>query len=278
VSGKQKNLLTAHCSLITDMRDVSTIAQAFFSAADAVSTIAEAKFFTEFSLEDLERIARTPLLLISPHMMYPAYPRHRQRGTQLLVNTFLISRQQRLERNSSAALALMDVLGALDTAIVGNNLSLSIQPFENYQRKTVEVKKGISVVRTIYATIIYSELSTSKFTYVNGVGATVSIEFPLISTSFQTEEVTDNNDYDWTLNGTYKSYNRTAKKKYNLRFTLISSTLKGNLLTMKQANKPITFYRAKTGSATMTCLWSNDFNFFEETPGFWTGSITLHEV
>ncbi len=259
------------------MRDVSTIAQAFFTAADAVSSIAEVKFFTEFSMEDLERIARTPLLLISPHMMYPAYPRHRQRGTQLLVNTFLVSRQQRLERDSTAALALMDVLDALDAAIVGNNLNLNIQPFDIYQRKTVEVKKGISVVRTIYSTVIYSDLATSKFMYVNGLGQTITVEFPFVSTSSQTEEVRDTNDYDWTLDGLYKSYVRAPKMKYDLRFTLISTTLKNSLLTMKQAGTEITFYRDKTGSATMTCLWSNDFNFYEEHLGRWTGSITLHE-
>ena len=33
---------------------------------------------------------------------------------------------------------------------------------------------------------------------------------------------------------------------------------------MKQAGTEITFYRDKTQAATMTCLWSNDFNFFEE--------------
>jgi hypothetical protein len=259
------------------MRDVSTIAQAFFTAADAVSAIAEVKFFTEFSLEDLERIARTPLLLISPLMMYPAYPRHRQRGTLLMMNTFLISRQQRLERNSTAALAFIDALDALDAAIVNNNLNLNIQPFEIYQRKAVEVKQRISVVRTIYSTVIYSELATSKFTYVNSLGQTVTVEFPFVSTFFQTEGIRDTNDYDYALDGTYKSYSRSPKKKYDLRFTLIATTLKDSLLTMKQAGAEITFYRNKTGSATMTCLWSNDFNFYEEHLGRWTGSITLHE-
>ena len=70
------------------MRNVETIAQAFFDAAEAVASIAKVEFFTEFTLEDLKRVTRTPLLLISPHMMYLAYARHRQRGTQLLVNTF----------------------------------------------------------------------------------------------------------------------------------------------------------------------------------------------
>jgi hypothetical protein len=48
-------------------------------------------------------------------------------------------------------------------------------------------------------------------------------------------------------------------------------------LTMKQAGTEITFYRDKTKTYTMKCFWSNDFNFFEEQSGRWTGSITLHE-
>ena len=84
------------------------------TAAKTISAIATVEFFTEFTLEDLKQVRRTPLLLISPHMMYLASARHRQRGTQLLINTFLISRQQRLERDETAALELMGVLDSLD--------------------------------------------------------------------------------------------------------------------------------------------------------------------
>ena len=88
---------------------------------------------------------------------------------------------------------------------MSNNLNLNIQPFDIYQRKAVAVEKGISVVRTIYSTVIYSDLATSKFTYLDGLGQLQTIEFPFISTSFQNEEIRDTNDYDWTLDGTYKS-------------------------------------------------------------------------
>jgi hypothetical protein len=202
------------------MRSVETIAQAFFDAAAAVTAIAKVEFFTDFTLEDLKRITRTPLLLISPHMMYLAYARHRQRGTQLLMNTFLISRQQRLERNEAAALELMGMLDDLDAVVVSKDFGLHIQPFDIYQRKTVNVDKGISVVRTIYATVIYTDLATSKFTYLDSLGALQTVEFTFVSTSFQNEEIRDTNDYDWSLDGTYKSYVRTPKKKYDLRFTL----------------------------------------------------------
>jgi hypothetical protein len=258
------------------MRAVATIADAFFTAADAVAAIVKVEFLTEFTKEDLQRITRTPLLLISPHKMNPASPRHRQRGTQLLMDTCLISRNQRLEGDKDAALELVGVLDDLDATIINNNLSLNIQPFDIYQRKAVEVEKGVSVVRTIYSTVIYTDLAESKLVYLDG-GNPAEIEFPLVSTSFQNEEIRDTNDYDWALDGTYKSYVRTPKKKYELRFTLISSTLKDQLLAMKKEDTEITFYRDKNEAATMTCLWSNDFNFFEERAGRWTGSIILHE-
>ena len=260
------------------MREVATIAQAFFDVAETVTGIAKVEFITEFSLDELKQIARTPLLLISPHMMYLAYGRHRQRGTQLLVNTFLVSHNRRGERADSAALEIMAVLDALDAAVVNNDLGLAIQPFDIYQRKAVEVEKGLSVVRTIYSTVIYGDLATSKFTYLDSSNVLQTIEFNLVSTSFQTEEIRDTNDYDWVLDGTLKAYSRTPKKKYELRFTLIPEALKTQLLAMKQAGGEITFYRDKDADATMTCFWSNDFNFYEERPGYWTGSIELHEA
>jgi hypothetical protein len=260
------------------MRNVETISQAFFDAAAGVSSIAKVEFFTSFTLEDLKHITRTPLLLISPHAMYLAYARHRQRGTQLLVNTFLVSRQQRLERGQAAALGLMGVLDDLDAVVVNKDFDLHIQPFDIYQRKTVMVEKGTSIIRTIYSTVIYSDLALSKFTYLDSQSQLQTVEFTFVSTSFQNEEIRDTNDYDWTLDGTYKSYVRMPKKKYDLRFTLISTALKDQLLAMKQAGTEITFYRDKNQAATMTCLWSNDFNFFEERSGRWTGSITLHET
>lgn len=259
------------------MRNVATIAQAFFTAAETVSGIARVEFFTEYSVDDLKLVKRTPLLLISPHAMYLANGRHRQRGSQLLVNTFMVSRQQRLERDSAAALELMGVLDALDAAVVNNNLNLAIQPFDIYQRKAVEVEKGLSVVRTIYYTVIYDDLATSKFVYLDENNQSQEVEFVLVSTSFQEEMVRDTNDYDWLLDGTLKSYGRTAKKKYDLRFTLIPAALKNQLWSMKQTGGEITFYRDKDAEATMSCFWTNDFNLYEERAGFWTGSIILHE-
>jgi hypothetical protein len=259
------------------MREVATIAQAFFDLSAIVAGIAKVEFITGFSLDELKHLARTPLLLISPHTMYPTSWRHRQRGTQLLLNTFLVSHNRRGERADNEALEIMGVLDALDAVIVNNDIGLTIQPFDIYQRKAVEVEKGLSVVRTIYFTVIYDELATSKFTYLSSTNILQTIEFNLISTSFQNEEIRDTNDYDWALDGTFKGYVRIPKKKYELRFPLIPGALKTQLLAMKQVGGEITFYRDKDADATMACFWSNDFNFYEERPGYWTGSITLHE-
>jgi hypothetical protein len=259
------------------MREVATIAQAFFDQAETVAGIAKVEFVTAFTVGDLKQVRRTPLLLISPHMMYLAYGRHRQRGTQLLLNTFMVSRQQRLERDSAAALEFIGVLDALDAVIVNKDFGLAVQPFDIYRREAVEVEKGLSVVRTIYSTVIYGELAESKFTYLDSSNVLQTVEFSFISTSFQTEEIRDTNDYDWVLDGTLKSYSRVPKKKYEIRFTLIPVALKDQFMAMQQANSKITFYRGKDADATMTCFWSNNFNFYEERPGHWTGSIVLHE-
>jgi hypothetical protein len=260
------------------MKEVATIAQAFFDVAAAVTGIAKVEFITQFSIDELKHLARTPLLLISPHMMYLTYGRRQQRGTQLMLNTFLISHNRRGERAEHASLEIMWVLDDLDAVVVDNDFDLAIHPFDIYRREAVEVEKGLSVIRTIYATVIYGELAKSKFTYLDSSNVFQTIEFYFISTSFQTEEIKDNNDYDWVLDGSLKTYSRTPKKRYELRLTLIPTALREQLLAMKTTGGEISFYRDKDANATMACFWVNDFNFYEERAGRWTGSIILHET
>jgi hypothetical protein len=189
----------------------------------------------------------------------------------------LLSRDQRGEREWNAALDIMEILDDLDAAVVDNALGLDIQPFDIYRRDSVEVEKGWSVVRTIYSTVIYDDLATSKFVYTGSSGATQTVEFPMISTSFQTEKNQDNNDYARVLDGSIRVYNRSAKHQYDLRFTLISTALKEQLQALKAARTEITYYRDKDAEATMSCFWVNEFDFYEEKPGRWTGSIKLYE-
>jgi hypothetical protein len=259
------------------MREVATIAQEFLNQAATVTGIAKVQFVTHFDLDDLKLVTRTPLLLINPHLMYLTYARHRQRGTQLMFNAILMDRNQRGERDSTVALGLMEILDSLDAVIVNNSLGLDIQPFDIYRRETVEVAKGWSVIRTIYSTVIYGDLATSKFMYYDSNENAQIVEFPLISTSFQMEKDADNNDYARVLDGSLRVYNQSAKRRFELRFTLIASALKEQFRALKEAKTEITFYRDKDGEATMTCFWVNDFDFFEDRPGRWTGSIVLYE-
>jgi hypothetical protein len=259
------------------MREVATIAQEFFNQVETVSGIAKVQFVTHFTLDDLKQVTRTPLLLVNPHLMYLSYARHRQRGTQLLIATILITRDQRGERESNAALDIMGILDDLDELIVNNNFDLNIQPFDIYRRDSIAVDKDMSVVRTIYATVIYQDLATSKFEYYDSSGALQSIEFSMIPTSFQTEKDIDNDDYDRVLDGSMRTYARSFKFNFELRFTLISAALKEQLRTLKTARTEITYYRDKDADATMTCFWINDFDFYEEQLGYWTGTIKLYE-
>jgi hypothetical protein len=259
------------------MREVATIAEAFFNLAQTVSGIAKVQFVTQFNQADLRRISQTPLLLINPHLMYLAYARHRQRGTQLMVTTVHISRDQRGEREWNAALDIMGTLDDLDSVIVNNNLGLDIQPFDIYHRNSVEVEKGWSVVRTIYSTVVYRDLATSKFTYYDIAGLLQTVEFPMISTSSQTEKDMDNNDYARVLDGSMRVYHQSSKRRYELRFTLISSALKAQLQNLKAAKTELSYYRDKNAAATISCYWVNDFDFYEEQSGRWTGSIVLYE-
>jgi hypothetical protein len=248
------------------------------SQVETVAEIAKVQFVTHFSQDDLQRVTRTPLLLISPHLMYLSYGRHRQRGTQLLINAVLLHRNQRSERDAAGTLELMGILDALDTLVVSNDFNLDIQPFDIYRREAVMAAENWSVIRTIYQTVIYRELATSKLEYYSESGVLQTVEFPLISTSFQTEKVIDGNDYARVLDGTLKSYNQTAKQKYELRFTLISAALKEQFRSMKEAKTELNYYRDKDGEATMQCFWVNDFDFYEERHGRWTGSIVLSET
>lgn len=229
------------------MGTVTTIAQAFFDRALTIPTLAKVEFMTHFVREDLKHLTRTPLLLISPHMIALTNARQRQRGRNLLLQTMLITRNQRGEHESGAALEIMAVLDDLDEAVVNNDLGLAIQPFDIYRREAVAAEKGLSVVRTIYTTVIYDELSSSKFEYLEGAGMKQTIEFSLISTSSQTEEIKDGNDYDRSLDGSMRAYSRRVKKKFELRLTLVPTALKEQLRVMKATGTELTFYRDKRG-------------------------------
>ncbi len=259
------------------MRETALIAQAFYQAAAQVPGLAKVEFITHFDPEVWRQANRLPLLLISPHLMYLSHTRHRQVGNQLLLNTLLLSGSRRGDRQYQAALEVMELLDAIDRAVLHQTWGLLIQPVELYHRRTRPMAQGMALIQTIYYTVVYRELATSRFTYFDADNILHKLEFYHIPTLGQSETIADVNDYGRTLDGTLKSYVRPQKKMVELRLVLITEQLKDQLLLLKKMNTEIHYYRDKQTDLTMKCLWVNDFDFTEEKPGYWTGRIILQE-
>lgn len=259
------------------MRQVAQIAQAFYKAVAAGPTLKKVEFIMDFSPEDLKQTGRTPLFLISPHRVYTSASRYRQEGSRLLFDTYLFVNNRRGDRNYNAALEVLTILDDIDARVLHQTFDLAIQPLNIYYRSPGQIENNLSLVRTVYDTLIYDNLSLSKFEYQDNNILQI-IEFNYVPTFYQLELKRDHNDYDRALDGTLRSYSRRTKLKYEIRFILISSFLKDQLLAMKNADTEISYYRDKTGDKTMTCLWVNDFDFTEEKPGYWTGRMVLQEI
>lgn len=265
------------------MRQTAQIAQAFYERVAQVPEIARVEFVTSFSPEDIRKPARTPLLLISAHLMSLSSARYRVRsGNQLLLNTFLVARDRRGERDAAAALDLLKILDALDAAVVDQAMGPAMQPLEVYRRESLPLDKSVdsslSVVRTIYSTVVYPALARSRLVYRDQAGQEQSLEFDLVATNGQTEISRDQNDYERTLAGTLRYYQRFPKRRVELPLVLIPTGLKEQLEEMNGASTELVYYRDREAGPTMTCLWTNGVNFFEERPGYWTGSMVLEEI
>lgn len=259
------------------MKDMVPLAQAILERARSLPQIAQADFITEFAVTELMQVSRTPLLLISPHLVTLTSARLRS-AKQVVVNTFMVSRNRRGERAEEATLEIMTALDALDGAILDQDFDLQIQPLDLYRRRPVSVERGWSVVQTSYSTVLPNRLAESKFTFVDLQGAKQTIGFNFVATDLQAEDLVDGNDYGRTVDGSLRSYHRGLKKQFDIRFTLVSTPLKEQLGMMKQTGGEITFFRDRQAEPTMVCVWTNDFNFVEERPGYWTGSLVLREV
>jgi hypothetical protein len=259
------------------MRETAHIVQAFFQAAAQVPGLAKVEFITHFDPEVWRQANRLPLLLISPHLMYLSHTRHRQVGNQLLLNTLLLSGSRRGDRQYHAALETMELLDAIDRAVLHQTWGLLIQPVELYHRRTRPMAQGLSMIQTIYYTVVYRELAASRFSYYDANNMLQSVEFYHIPTLGQSETIADLNDYERMLDGSLRSYIRPPKKMVELRLVLISTQLKDQLLSMKNLNTEIHYYRDTQTDLSMRCLWVNDFDFTEEKPGYWTGRIILQE-
>ena len=92
------------------------------------------------------------------------------------------------------------------------------------------------------------------------------------------EVSTDDSDRERALDGTLRSYARSLKARWVLRFQYIGTDQKEQLAALKQAQVEIDFYREDGGPRTFTGLWTNDLDFREVSPGLWSGSMILDEI
>jgi hypothetical protein len=92
------------------------------------------------------------------------------------------------------------------------------------------------------------------------------------------ELLQDETDRERALDGTLRSYSRGLKQRWVLKFQYISTAQKDQLTAIKQAQTEIDFYRHASGAKTFTGAWTNDLDFREMAPGFWSGTMVLEEV
>jgi hypothetical protein len=109
-------------------------------------------------------------------------------------------------------------------------------------------------------------------------GSPQSYTLPVNFTWDYQELAQDETDRERTVDGTLRSYLRGLKQRWNLRFQFISTVQKDVLVTIKQAQADIDFFRDGTGGKTFTGVWTNDLDFREVAPGLWSGSMMLEEV
>ncbi len=92
------------------------------------------------------------------------------------------------------------------------------------------------------------------------------------------EMVQDETDRERALDGTLRSYVRSLKQRWVLKFQYISTAQKDQLAAIKQAQADIGFFRDAAGTKTFTGAWTSDLDFRETAPGLWSGSMVLEEI
>jgi len=109
-------------------------------------------------------------------------------------------------------------------------------------------------------------------------GSRRSYTLPVNFTWDYQELAQDETDRERALDGTLRSYLRGLKQRWVLQFQYISTAQKEVLAGIKLTQAEIDFFRDGTGGKTFTGVWTNDLDFREAAPGFWSGSMILEEV
>jgi hypothetical protein len=121
-------------------------------------------------------------------------------------------------------------------------------------------------------------MANARLEWIPEGGSGQSYTLPVNFSWDYQELAQDETDRERALDGTMRSYLRRLKQRWVLRFQYISATQKDALVSIKQAQADIDFFRDGIGPKTFTGVWTNDLDFREVSPGFWSGSMILEEV
>jgi len=121
-------------------------------------------------------------------------------------------------------------------------------------------------------------MANARMEWTPAGGSRQSYTLPINFTWDYQELAQDETDRERALDGTMRSYLRGLKQRWVLQFQFISTGQKDTLIAIKQAQTDIDFFRDGTGSKSFTGVWTNDLDFREVSPGFWSGSLILEEV
>jgi hypothetical protein len=121
-------------------------------------------------------------------------------------------------------------------------------------------------------------MANAKFEWTPPGGSRQSYTLPVNFTYDYRELGVDDSDRERAIDGTLRSYARTLKSRWVLTFRHISTAQKEKLTAIKAAQTEVDFYRDAEGPLTLTGLWTNDLDFREVAPGYWSGTIVLEEV
>jgi hypothetical protein len=121
-------------------------------------------------------------------------------------------------------------------------------------------------------------MANAKLEWTPQGGIRQSYTLPVNFTYDYQELGQDDSDRERALDGTLRSYDRSLKVRWLLKFRHINTPQKNKLAEIKQAQADIDFYREADGPKTFSGAWTNDLDFREAAPGLWSGSIVLEEV
>lgn len=121
-------------------------------------------------------------------------------------------------------------------------------------------------------------MANARLAWTSAGGSPQSYTLPVNFTWDYQELAQDETDRERALDGTMRSYLRGLKQRWVLQFQYIAAPQKDALAAIKQAQADIDFFRDGAGAKTFTGVWTNDLDFKEVAPGFWSGSMILEEV